>query len=380
MESLKEWSKKNNFNSFNSMKGLLYSHWYQAIAQWKEGARNAPLPPIEVSLDPIHACNLMCEHCNAHRYLAESDKISEEVRMDDQHLLRLVKFLGEWGVKAICFGGGGEPTLHTRLGDALELSKSLGVHNSIATNGTAFTDKLVKQSVETCRWIGVSVDACNSRTYEIGRKANKFDKTVENIEKLVAEVKRTGAKCDVAFKFLIFSYNQAEIYDACVLAKKLGVKDFHARPADFRHQGLGEWQKKNGGYDLIAIQEQMERCHELESEDFRVFTVTHKFNDDFSPRRDFTGCYASPICIQLCANGKVYLCPDTRHMEHFELGEHSPDPWNILKLWGSTKHYDLVFSAESMKKCGSRCTFSPYNLQCEKLFIKDEDPFCWRFV
>jgi len=377
---MKEWSKKNQFNSFNSMKGLLYSKWYEAIVEWRDGKKDAPLPPIEVSLDPFHACNLMCEHCNAHRYLTDPSKIDSGIRMTDDHIMNLTRYLGEWGVKAICYGGGGEPTLHTKLGDALVLSKSLGVHNSIATNGTNFSDKLVEQAVASCRWIGISVDSANAETYVIGRRANKFNDTITNIKRLAAEAKRTGAQCDIGFKFLIFDYNQHEIYDACKLAKETGARDFHARPADWRHQGLGEWQKKSSEYDLEKIQEQFRLCHNLETEDFRVFTVTHKFNEDFTPRRDFTGCYASPICIQLCANGKIYLCPDVRHTDDYLLGEHFPDPNNIGIIWGNDNHRRLVFDEDSCQACTSRCTFSPYNLQCEKLFIKDEDPFCWRFV
>ena len=34
---MKEWSRKNEFNSFNSWKGLLYSRHYEAIIDWKDG-------------------------------------------------------------------------------------------------------------------------------------------------------------------------------------------------------------------------------------------------------------------------------------------------------------------------------------------------------
>ncbi len=31
---------------------------------WLESKKiTAPLPPIEASIDPIHACNLRCDHC-----------------------------------------------------------------------------------------------------------------------------------------------------------------------------------------------------------------------------------------------------------------------------------------------------------------------------
>jgi len=374
---MKEWSKSNQFNSFNSWKGLLYSEWYKAIIEWRDGVRTAPLPPIEVSLDPIHACQLMCEHCNAHRYLTES--IPGSKRMSDEHIVKLTKAVSVWGVKGICWGGGGEPSLHTKLGECMEIAHKMGVKNSIATNGINYDDTLIRQAVETCRWIGVSIDAAKKETYKIGRKADKFDVAVTNIKKMVKASRKAKSGCDVSFKFLIFDYNQHEIYDACLLAKKLGVRDFHARPADWRHQGLGDWKKKQGIYDLDLIKQQFEKCHSIETEKFRVFTVTHKFNADFTPRREFEKCWASPICIQLCANGKIYLCPDVRHSEDYELGEHFPDPSAMMKMWGSKKHYDMVFG-DTAKKCTSRCTFSPYNTQMEKLFVGDDNPMCWQFV
>jgi MoaA/NifB/PqqE/SkfB family radical SAM enzyme len=372
---VKEW--KDSFNSFNSVKGLTYIEYYKAIEEWKEGKRTSPLPPIEVSLDPIHACQLQCSHCNASRYL-DTTKDTDR-RMKDEHLMILIKFLANWKVKGICFGGGGEPTLHTQLWEALLLSKQLGLENSIATNGINLKDENIDIAVETCRWIGVSVDAATKKTYQIGRKMNVFNKAIINIEKLTEKSQKLNTNCDIAFKFLIFDYNQHEIYKACKLAKNIGVKDFHARPADFRHQGLGEFKKNQNIYNIKLIEKQFKKCHELATEDFRVFTVVHKFNEDYTPRRKFSQCYASPICIQLCADGWVYLCPDCRHMEGYKLGRHDPNPEEILKLWGSQRHYDLVFK-EGAQNCNSRCTFSPYNEQCERLVINKDDPMCLSFV
>jgi len=373
---MKEW--KNPYNSFNSMKGLLYSRWYNAIREWKDGKRPAPLPPIEASLDPIHACNLQCEHCNASRYLNEGLKGR---RITDEHLEKLVKFLGKWGVKAICFGGGGEPTLHPYLKKALYLTKDNGMDVSVVTNGTLLTPDLMIAMVRTCRWIGISVDASTAKTYQIGRKADLFDKTIFNIKWLCDWIKlekNNYNKCDVAFKFLIFDYNQYEIYDACKLAKELGVRDFHARPADFTHQGMDK-KKIQNPYNLKVIEQQFEKCHELADENFNVYTIVHKFDENFIPRKNFEQCYASPCCIQLCADGWIYLCPDQRHQKLYSLGRHFPDPMNILQLWGSAYHYKLVFES-GKTNCKTRCTFAPYCKQCEELFIKDTDPMCKWFI
>ena len=365
---MKEWSKKNEFNSFNSWKGLLYADWYRAVA-----AKDF-LPPVEASLDPIHQCNLLCEHCNAHGYL--TDDALKDRRMPDDHLLNLVGFLGRWGVKAICFGGGGEPTLHTKLADAIRLTKSLGMEASVATNGTLFDKKLLN-SLSLCRWVGISIDAATPETYQTGRKENLFHTAIGNMSSLVKKVKEKKSKCDIAYKFLIFDYNQHEIYDACKLAKKIGVRDFHARPADFSHQGMGS-KRKTVNYDVDLILEQFEKCHRLETDRFRVFTVMHKFDERFRPRKDFHQCLAAPLCIQLCANGSIYFCPDTRHQKKFRLGRHFPKPENILKIWGNARHKKMVFG-NSPEICRTRCTFAPYNRQCENLFT-GKDPMCWRFI
>lgn len=332
------------------------------------------LPPLEASFDPIHQCNLLCEHCNAHDYLI--DKRLKERRMPDNHVMKLVQFLGRWGVKAICFGGGGEPTMHSKLADAIQLTTKIGMEASVATNGTLFNEILLNALI-LCRWVGISIDAATPQTYKKGRKENLFDTAVSNMSSLVKKVKKTKSSCDVAYKFLIFDYNQHEIYDACKLAKKIGVRDFHARPADFSHQGMGKKRKKSN-YDIDLILEQFTKCHRLENDHFRVFTVMHKFDEHLRPRRDFSQCYAAPLCIQLCADGNIYFCPDTRHQKEFLLGSHYPDPEAILKIWGGEKHCRMVFG-KTPALCHSRCTFAPYNRQCENLFT-GKDPMCWRFI
>lgn len=375
---MKEWSNKNEFNSFNSWKGLLYSNWYEAIIDWRDGRRKDPLPPIEISIDPIHACNLHCEHCNAASYLLKDLK---NRRMTDEHLINLVKFFNSWGVKALCYGGGGEPTLHTGLADALDRTAFHQIQASIATNGTKFSDdmKLAETAVRTCRWIGVSVDASTPETYKIGRKKDAFNDTCAGIRVLTDLVKEYKYNCDVAFKFLVFDYNQHEIFDACKLAKRLGVRDFHARPADFSHQGMGDLKKNVNPYDINVVLEQFERCHELEDEDFRVFTVVHKFNPDFTPKRDFSKCYAAPLNLQVCADGNCYFCVDQRHQEKYKIISHYPNPEKISEFWGSQKHYDMVFG-NTAKKCKTRCTFGRYNKQCEVLFADNKNPMCWQFT
>jgi MoaA/NifB/PqqE/SkfB family radical SAM enzyme len=289
--------------------------------------------------------------------------------MTDKHIIELIKFLGDWGVKAACFGGGGEPTLHTKLNETIKIAYEYGMDNSLVTNGTLLTDELINTIVRCCRYVGVSIDSATAETFKIGRKRDLFNKAIKNVKKLAKAAK--GTRCDVAFKFLIFSYNQGEIFEACGLAKSLGVKDFHVRPADFNHQGMGELKKLND-YNIDLINDEFEQCHHIEDDDFRVFTVIHKFDDNFVPKRPFTQCYASPLVIQVCADGNIYQCPDTRFMDFFKLGSHLKLK-DIKKAWNSDRHRELI-SQVGCKNCRSRCTYAPYNEIAERLFINQDDP------
>ena len=362
-----EWQKQNQFNSFNSWKGLLYAPQYAQVAKGE-----IPIP-IEASIDPIHACNLKCAHCNAARYM-----VGEAVAMPEEHLLNLVEFLAGWGVKAVCYGGGGEPTLHKGLVNAIIMAAGKGMEVGIATNGTLIgMGEIVAAMGQICRWVGVSVDAATEGVYERLKGRDLFANVLLNIRRLVRESEK--GKCDVCYKFLISSVNQGEVFEACRIAKELGVRDFHARPADPRHQGAGEAAESLAQVDVERVLEQFDRCHEIETEQFRVFTVVHKFDPKFLPVKNFTQCYSAPLAIQCCADGKVYFCVDQRQQEEFVLGEHFPEPKQILEFWGGGRHKELVYGGVPAR-CNTRCTFGVYAEQCERVFVKRDDPMCWKFT
>ncbi len=149
---MKEWRKYFEFNSFNSWKGLLYADWYKAVLNGKFK------PPVEVSFDMIHACNLHCKHCNAGRYVHDYNLCMNR-KMPDNHVFNLINFLSDWGVEAFCFGGGGESTLHPMLGKAVELCTKREKPSALITNASCISNILAEQLIFNCRFIGCSVDA-----------------------------------------------------------------------------------------------------------------------------------------------------------------------------------------------------------------------------
>ncbi len=376
----KEWSDKSKYNSFNSYKGLMwYSSHYIPIAKWFKGQGKLPAP-IELSLDPGHICNFRCGHCNAQRYLVmHPDEVPADRKiMTKEHLKNLIDFMAEWGVRGVCIGGGGEPLMNKNIWDMPSYIVSKGMRCSFATNGSLINEQIAREMMN-CRWVGVSVDAATKETFEKIHGVDCFDQVINNLKLLVKMKEETGSKIDLSYKFLISPNNWHEVYEACKLAKEIGVRDFHARPADLERKDFQKAMDLN--YNLEEIQSLFVKCHELEEGDkFRVFTVMHKYNPDFTIKHTFKNCVSPTLMIQCCSDGNVYVCADHRIEPRFKLGEHFPNPKEILNFWGSDEHKKLLQSIEVNRECG-RCTYGEYARQIEELTIEknEEDPMCCDF-
>jgi len=365
-----EWSNK--YNSFNSWKGLTYYQNYKAIVDWLNGANYLP-PPVECNLDPIAECNLNCYFCITQRYLrTHREEVGEMRTLPIDYMLRLVDFLAEWGVRGLCISGGGEPTLHKGLPELIHHARELYWHKQsgmdicLVTNATIMPMELA-HALQSCRWVALSVDAADRDTYRAVKGSDAFDKVIENIRYIAELRKQYPHKTDLCFKFLVLPENQHQIYDACKLARVLGVQDFHARPVDFERGDIEGHKKLN--LDIGLIKEQFAKCHEEETEDFHVYTVTHKFDPELHVKHDFVKCLATPLVIPILQDGNAYICVDKKMESEFRLGSCYPNPENILKWWGSNEHRRAV-TGVNIDEC-SRCTWSQYNAQIEGVVLRD---------
>lgn len=364
-----EWTDP--YNSFNSWKGLMYLDHYRGILEEKL------LPPVEASIDPTYVCNIDCLWCNSWRILHKDGKVGH--KMTDEHLLRLCGFLADWGVRGFCFAGGGDPTLHPALWEALKLTTSKGRENAIITNGIKI-DTAEKQeiAVANCRWIGISLDAGTAERYAQVKKTSPkvFHKILDNVRAMVELIRsgRVDTRCEIAIKYLIHPTNQDEILTACKLARELGVVHFHARPAaseNIESPHLGRTLR----FDMDLVNAQLEECMKLQTAEFKTFGVRHKFSETFNLKHGFSRCWAAPLTIQCGADGYVYHCVDWRGDPDYVLGMHWPDPEQILEFWGSKYHLDLMKSVK-VDRC-PRCTYGIYAQQIE--FAVKSDGMCVNF-
>ncbi|KKM91144.1 hypothetical protein LCGC14_1231510 [marine sediment metagenome] len=361
---MKEWSEKNKYNSFSSFKGLTYYEHYKKIMAWLDGGK---LPaPIECSLDPITVCNHRCYYCNSQRYLKD-EPLKGQLSYNDMY--NLVDYLAKWGVRGICFGGGGESTLNFETQPIMGVCKQKGMEVALVTNGSMLYNSFLREELMDCRWVGISVDASNKDEHIKIHGVDMFDQVVEGIRELVLLKKQSHGKVDIAIKFLVLPENVNSIYKACLLAKSIGVDDFHVRPVDLQRKDYKMAQRLN--LDMEEIREEFAKCHTEETDDFRVYTVVHKYDEAFHVKHDFNKCLASPLVLQVCTDGECYVCVDHRREERFKLG-----PMDDLSWWGGDKHRELVQSIDPKTEC-SRCTWGIYNEQITE--VVQSDNMCLSF-
>jgi MoaA/NifB/PqqE/SkfB family radical SAM enzyme len=384
---MNEWSASKKWNPFNSYKLLAQTY------RWRQIVRNQPIPqPALVTIDPINRCDLQCNWCNTEYILSKNSRM-----LDQETLLALADFLPNWqgaptwpaGVEAVCIAGGGEPLLHPQIGSFIDRVVDNGIEVGVITNGTNL-DRLL-EPLSRCTWVGVSVDAGTAATFQRLKQVDCFDRVVANIQQLTRHAAnhtcRLGAQhagAGVSYKFLLTPENMDDIVPAARLAKELGCRSFHLRPADIAWHKLASQQPnlfcRGENLQLAATLADVRR---LEDETFGIYGITHKFASDLNPANRFTQCHALFMsCVVMPPRDgrnelfRLGLCCDRRGDELLEapgVGKHVEE---IARFWGSTGHWAL-FDALDLTAC-PRCTYQPHNQIMEQVIL--EDSMTYKFI
>jgi len=356
-----DWRDK--YNSFNSDKVLIWREWLEGCA------KRDFLPPVTICVDPSGQCSYMrCIWCNSANY---NNRIRDI--LPEEHLLKIADFAASWGVKSVHVFGGGEPLENPYVGSFLQRLKHNGIEAGLITNGIFLKNEIADIVLDTCRWIGISLDAGTNEVYmKVKGIQDKtlFENVLENIEDLCAKKTVLKSNCSICVKYLLHPDNSKDILKAVQLAKAMGADDFQIRPAGWENVLNDGIECFNFESSLEDIQNQMVLAQQLESEKFHVYGVWHKFSINMNKKRNYSKCWASPITLLLGADGNCYTCGDRRGEQHSILCRHFPDIEEVRRVWNSEKHKNLLESI-NLDKC-PRCVLGPYHEIVEKVFIKDQ--------
>jgi MoaA/NifB/PqqE/SkfB family radical SAM enzyme len=384
-----EWSPAKRWNPFNSYKLLSHVH------RWRQIRRGKPIPPpVLITVDPTNACNFGCEWCNA-AFVRAHRKGS----LSEQALMQVADFLPRWGegssvwkpgVEAICVAGGGEPLLNPATPDFIDRVIANGIEVGVVTNGSLIYPAM--DTLSQCTWVGVSLDAGSPETLnklkKLNPELNTFDTIINNISTLVDYSKRHNHRLGsqhpaygVSYKYLLYKENIAEIYQAAKLAKEIGCKNIHFRPAGTTWDNVGNPTNaiQFTQEEIKLFNEQITKTLELDDDTFNVYGITHKFNSQFDVSNHFLKCYAIFMtAVIMPPVGKdapkdaftLGLCCDRRGDAKLELGSNLEDVDQINTLWGSELHWKIHDKIKIRGEC-PRCTYQPHNEIYEQVILND---------
>ena len=157
--------------------------------KWSNNPKNLVLEkgPLHIDIDPTNYCNLKCTMCTRTRLNSISNKKEKLQCMDFDLFKDIIDEAKVLDVPSIKFGILSEPLVHPKFVDMVQYVSNKGfVDIGLVTNATLLNeDKARKLIGAGLMKINISFDSPVKETYEAIRVGADYDKTLNNIKKLI---------------------------------------------------------------------------------------------------------------------------------------------------------------------------------------------------
>lgn len=368
------------------VKGNVYSpfkaaHHAGKIAQLRSGEQIVP-SFVEIMWSDLcnhncHFCAYRMENYTSNKWFGEKDPLTGIVNNNPNRMIpyekviEIIDDLKDMGVKAIEVTGGGEPTVHPKHREMLSYALEKGFEIGLVTNGTLLRDGM-DDIISQMKWVRVSVDAAKASTYARMREVPEafFDKTIENIKKIVEAKKRRGSDLVVGVGFVVTRENYSEICHAVKLFSGIGVDNVRLSAM---------FSKDNAGYFDGIFKEisdaAADAVREYSTPEFRVFNlVGDRLQDLEQENPDYEFCAFQQFQCIIGGDQNVYRCCNTAYNPVGYLGtikdKRFKDFWLSKEKMGKIEEFNA-------KSC-ERCMFNNKNRYIN--YLIEEDPPHVNFV
>lgn len=333
------------------------------IAAIQKAARSAP---VYVRIKPTNACNHHCYYCSyADQDLGLRSKVNARDRIPWPKLQEIINDLGDMGVKAVTFSGGGEPLLYPEIAAAMQAILDQGIDLSIISNGQLLQGQIA-QVLKHAKWVRISLDAADAESYARIRRIplSSFQEVADNIKDF-ARIK--SADCELGINFVINHENAGQVYDIAKLVRDWGVNHikYTARiTADLEN------------YHRPFRQEAIAQLHRAEAElACPSFAVINKYEDDFRFStifsRSYEECWVKEFITVIAADCKVYFCHDKAYVNNGVVGDLQHG--SFRELWFSPEVIKRYQEFDAGKECCHHCVFDDRNLLLNSFLSLDKN-------
>lgn len=161
----------------------------------------------------LSSCNCRCTYCYNENILLKNDYI------DTKTFTLIVQEAKSFGLSQISISGG-EPFLHPKIIDFINISVKENVKLHIITNLTIFNKQLFDLLVDHSISLQVTIDGPTDITHDYTRGKGAFDKTIKNLNYL----KILGYQGFLTVRMNLHKKNYNHIEDVIKLSKSLNCQ------------------------------------------------------------------------------------------------------------------------------------------------------------
>lgn len=348
-------------NPYSSLKIFHHKDALDALAEGRQ------VTPFYIRLKPTNVCNHHCAYCT---YGSGDTKQKTKNRNDIDHrdsipwpkLQEILKDMGNMGVRALTFSGGGEPLCYPQITEAVLLAREQGLQLSLISNGQLLSGERAAAFREA-KWVRISFDSPVQETYcrLRGLPESAFSKVTRNINEFAKEKDKD---CVLGINFVVSKTNASEVYKAAHLLKELGVDNvkFAAviENVPYYHDGIKD-----------SVIEQIHRAQA----DFvdKDFTIINNYENDWMDKnfttQPFPVCYTCRMVTVIAADQRVYFC-HTRAYDSDAVAGDLHDQ-SFYEMWFSDQTKKRLSQLSPQKDCQNFCVYQERNQLIEAYFDVD---------
>lgn len=318
--------------------------------------------PLHAEIGVTNKCNHRCKFCTLDWITRGVDVIDKDI------LLKTIKDMARMGVKSIYYAGEGEPTLHSNISDFIEYGKSLGISQSISTNGTLFNKNMAEKTLPHLSWIRFSLDAATEDTYSKihGVNGALFNTVIKNIETAVNIKKANDYNVDIGIQLILMPENINEIETLAKYCKSIGVDNFQVKPAHSHPKS-----SYTPGIYNLSQQTLKENLEKLEDDKFTV-VVRVKSMERLVLKRNYERCHGFDFYIIIDAKGNIVPCNIFYDNKDYIFGNLYKNTFE--EIWNSQERKDVINKIEQSKHCmcgDYRCRLDVLNRYLERVKVPE---------
>lgn len=186
--------------------------------------------PYKLGIEATSRCNLKCPLC------PRTDAQRPSGDMDFTSYVNLLKSISPY-LFQVRFHSLGEPTLHPKLAEMVNVAHKMGIYTNFHTNGHFLTDELINKLIDSkLDEINIALDGLSESVYQkyrIGGSAKKVKDGITRFCRIKRERKAKSPRINL--QFLVMSHNEHEIPALRAFAVETGVDWVFLKTVNIMH-------------------------------------------------------------------------------------------------------------------------------------------------